>query len=57
MKLSLTPALGFSTAPSARPETEGATITVVRSRPKGRKRVIAKAVRPVSVPIVVSDVA
>ncbi len=57
MKLSLTPALGFSTASSARPETEGATIAVVRSRPKGRKGVIAKAVRPVSVPVAVPDVA
>jgi len=45
MKLSLTPALGFSTAPSARTE---APITVLRSRPKGRKRVIVKAVRPLA---------
>jgi hypothetical protein len=46
MKLSLTPALGFSTAPSsAKPEVPPA---LLRSRPKGRTRGLAKAVvRPV----------
>lgn len=48
MKLSLTPALGFSTAHSVSTDEPTA---VLRSRPKGRKRIVVKAVRPVSAPI------
>ena len=53
MKLSLTPALGFSTAPKSKPE---APPPLFRSRPKGRKRILAKAVvRPVSAIEVVAE--